>query len=239
MDLAAAQSVLDHLARSICDAQPKIIDEWIQAVERDGRFQAAEHLEKEELEGLLPPIFNALTDMLRAPRSPENIERADEGAKTQGQRRFCQGYRLDELLREQARLRDLVLTEALDFEERSPDFHGFVKRIALQRINRFFDNLMCDSAAQFSTEKDTGVRKQVTEVQTQRAKAQEECRSAEQTNARNLEATDETMARLFAKIDEADAVCDRFGQFSDSMRTMRDLKTNLTEMKHLISELVG
>jgi len=232
MDVQQAHAILERLASYICDSEVKITQEWIEAVSRDGRMEASSRLKVGDLERYLPALFDDLVEMLRAPTRPDSIENAGQDARLHGHERFSQGYRLDELLTELARIREMLLAHVFNFEEQTSTFRGFARRVAFQRINAFFDNMMCDSARQFTSEKDAGLRKNATNAREEKNEAQRERRSSEQRmNLIELSAKD-----LVPRIEAIQAMCNRLEVQTDQ-QTLRDIESNLAQVKKLAQTL--
>lgn len=155
---APSNQVTVELADFLCAREERIIAEWMTLVRRDKRLRASDTITTEQLRDHLPMMFNDLADTLRSDVEPENDEAADANAVSHGHHRWEQGYRLDELLRELARVRLVLLDHILDFEEQEPEFRGEVKRTACRRFHFFFDQMVTRSAEQFVREQQAELR---------------------------------------------------------------------------------
>src|SRR3954447_9028214 len=147
-----------ELAAFLCARQESIIAEWLEAVHRDEHIPASESITAHQLRDHLPMMFNDLADTLRSDVDPEDEIAGHENAITHGHHRWEQGYQLEEVLRELARVRVILLEHILRFEEQQPEFRGEVRRIALRRLYFFFDQMVTRSAAQFVHEQQADLR---------------------------------------------------------------------------------
>gem|GEM_PF-464865 len=199
MDPHQAQSTLEQFAAFLVERQEEITAEWMSGVHADGRVQTSERLSAGELKAHLPQLFENLADLLRSPADFEAKKDAGDNARTHGALRFEQGYRVDELLREMARIRGILIVQTLGFEEQNPAFAGVVKRVALQRLHGFFDDLICDSAVQFVRDQQVDLRE---DVSVARAHANEahQGRSAAREDVQKLQEVDATRLRLLRTV---------------------------------------
>src|SRR5438270_10020459 len=94
-----------ELAAFLCARQESIIAEWLEAVRRDERIPASESITAHQLRDHLPMMLDDLADTLRSGADPERELAGNENAITHGHHRWEQGYRLEEVLHELARIR--------------------------------------------------------------------------------------------------------------------------------------
>lgn len=186
VDPAQAQQVLEKFVKFLCDRRDVIAEEWAASIHRNGRLQTPEMLTAEELRQHLPALFDNLADVLRTPANRTIQNQADENARVFGRQRFGQHFRLDELVREIAVIRTALITQEAAFADQTPDFQGMVRRVALQRLHGFFDNMLADAAAQFTQEQQGGLRQDLATARKntdrergERVDAQTELRDAE------------------------------------------------------------
>jgi signal transduction histidine kinase len=207
MDPHQAQTTLDAFATFLSARREAIGAEWMRGVHSDGRLQNSERLSASELKAYLPQLFGNLADLLRSPANFSAQKDAGENARIHGSLRFAQGYRLDELLRELARIRAVLIAHTLVFEEQTPGFVGIVKRVALQRLHGFFDEMICDSAGQFAGAQQTGLRVDLDAARTNAAQAREgrqdaqDERSAAQEDIQKLQEVDAHRLRLLRTVE--------------------------------------
>jgi signal transduction histidine kinase len=206
MDPHKAQATLEQFATFLSARREEIATEWMNGVQSDGRLQNSERLSASELKAHLPRLFGNLADLLRSPANFAAQKDAGENARIHGTLRFEQGYRLEELLRELARIRAVLIVHTLVFESQTPAFTGMVKRVALQRLHGFFDELICDSAAQFTGDQQAELRGDVdaaranaSQARESRREAQEE-HSAAQGDIQQLQEVDAKRLRLLRTV---------------------------------------
>jgi signal transduction histidine kinase len=124
----------------------EIVSEWMKAVQEDPQIPDADRLTLAALEDHFPDILADLIAALRNPALPDDSE-TRQTAREHGGRRLRQGYRLDEVLRELARIRELVITRILRYcEERTLPA---LRTETEERTRRFFDTIVATSAQQF------------------------------------------------------------------------------------------
>jgi len=126
---------------------------WIAAVDRSAEITSSNDLTYRQLLDHLPHICDELADLLQkapgdAPASPVAPD-----AATHGQKRWEQGYRLDEVIREVCLLRRNIFDRWVpEFAENNPGFTGEPERAAARVIHDFFDEVIVDSTVQFVLE---------------------------------------------------------------------------------------
>ena len=144
------------LAGQLESERNEVVSEWMAAVREDPEIPNADHLTLGALQDHLPQILVELVEALRKP--PQDLQDAPEPRQTareHGKMRWRSGYRFDELLRELARIREIILARAREyFNERN------TSRACTEvekQIRRFFDVIIVSSAQQFMDEQQAEV----------------------------------------------------------------------------------
>jgi signal transduction histidine kinase len=142
----ARQSLADWL-----DARrDRIVADWMQAVAEDKHIPNADHLTMSMLQDHLPEMFAEFIVTLREPAPEAADADASRTGHAHGKTRWRHGYRLDEVLRELARVREILLARIRQFcDERRADL---LRDEAEVRTRHFFDRVVAASARQFMTE---------------------------------------------------------------------------------------
>jgi signal transduction histidine kinase len=91
---------------------PDLMIEWADAVRDDPEIAATDHLTLTMLRDHFPQMLGELVEMLRTPAADPHVSEVREVGREHGKTRWRHGYRLDEMLRELARMRTLVLRRA-------------------------------------------------------------------------------------------------------------------------------
>lgn len=142
---AQSQQILESFVKFLCDRREMIAAEWVSLIHRNGQLQTPEKLASEELKEHFPALFDDLADALQNPADERAQGQAHEDARSHGRKRLEQNYRLEELVREIAAKRTALITQITAFEEQTRGFEGTVKRVVLQRLHGFLDNLVAVS----------------------------------------------------------------------------------------------
>jgi signal transduction histidine kinase len=118
----------------------------MRAVSSDENIPSADRLTMTTLQDHFPEMLRELAEAVREPRKSD-APAARETGSAHGRARWRSGYRIDELLRELARIREMVLKEIATIEpgEVSDEVRGNLNRTVLV----FFDTIAATSARQF------------------------------------------------------------------------------------------
>jgi len=94
------------VAAYLAENRDRITAEWMDAVRDDSQIPAADRLTRTALEDHFPAMLDELVVALKRPdQEVEGKEIRETGAE-HGKARWRSGYRLDEVLRELARIRE-------------------------------------------------------------------------------------------------------------------------------------
>jgi signal transduction histidine kinase len=126
---------------------------WVESVARSAEIASSDDLTYRQLLDHLPELLRELGGILKRPDVPAIREQAARDASAHGHKRWQQGFRLAELIREICLLRNDVLDVWLDaFAAENAAFEGEARNIAARMVRRFFDDVIIDSTAQFAEE---------------------------------------------------------------------------------------
>ena len=131
----------------------EITRHWVTAVDRSPEVEASEDLTYRQLLDHLPQLCDELGAMLTAPHA-DLIENATARySRTHGRKRWKQGYRLEEVIREVCIIRNDFLGRWFEAYESEFGRMGAEARRSSHRIvQRFFDNVIVGSAVQYVEE---------------------------------------------------------------------------------------
>jgi hypothetical protein len=137
----------------------QILQSWIAAVDKHPNISTSDNLTYTQLLDHLPELCTELAALLKQPNAEEVKREARQDARAHGWKRWRQGYRLEELIREICLIRrnfiDTWLT-AFAAEERRFDFDA--QNVARRVVECFFDNLVIEATVQFVEEYQETVR---------------------------------------------------------------------------------
>ncbi|HEY2680544.1 MAG TPA: RsbRD N-terminal domain-containing protein [Candidatus Udaeobacter sp.] len=137
----------------------QILQSWIAAVDKHPNISTSDNLTYTQLLDHLPELCTELAALLKQPNAEEVKREARQDARAHGWKRWRQGYRLEELIREICLIRrnfiDTWLT-AFAAEERRFDFDA--QNVARRVVECFFDNLVIEATVQFVEEYQEAVR---------------------------------------------------------------------------------
>ncbi len=131
----------------------EITRRWVTVVDRSPEVASSEDLTYRQLLDHLPQLCTELASLLRQPGDEGLRDLARHDATAHGRKRWQQGYRLEELIREICLIRRNFFETWPDaFAQVNPSFSGASRRKADQILSRFFDNLIIDSTVEFVEE---------------------------------------------------------------------------------------
>ena len=180
-NIATSTETISELARLgefILTNQEEITRRWVTAVDRSPEVPASEDLTYRQLLDHLPAICAELAFTLKQPGAPEIRHRIAQDASAHGRKRWQQGYRLDELIREICLIRRNFLDTWLDeFAAANSSFDNETRDRAGRIVHRFFDEVIIDSTVQFVDDQKEEVRRIQSELSTIKGAAASEAKS--------------------------------------------------------------
>jgi hypothetical protein len=148
------KKVLSDLGDYLLAHREEIVGEWLRAVEQDPDISSVGHLkDKEALRDHLPGLCRNLAELLKSPRSDQTRTEVSRAARVHGKYRWLQGYRLEEVIREASIVRRIISYDWLDaYARKVPKLNSRTRRAAENIIHHAVDDIISDSAEQFSEE---------------------------------------------------------------------------------------
>lgn len=137
----------------------QILKSWITAVDQHPSISTSDNLTYTQLLDHLPELCTELAALLKQPDAKEIKREAKQDARAHGWKRWRQGYKLEELIREICLIRrNFIDTWLKAFAATDPSF-GFEAQNAAQRVvEGFFDNVIIEATVQFVEENQEAVR---------------------------------------------------------------------------------
>jgi len=135
----------EFIARHLETNRERIISDWLKVVQADDQIPSADALTMTALKDHFPDMMTELVSSVRQGGVAGNDDEARETGRDHGRARWRNGYRLDELLRELARVREIVIAEVAVIRDVSEG----ARRKAMNSIRLLFDSIVAASALQF------------------------------------------------------------------------------------------
>ena len=132
----------------------QILQSWIAAVDQHPNISTSHNLTYTQLLDHLPELCTELAALLKQPNAQEIKREARQDARAHGWKRWRQGYKLEELIRELCLIRrnfiDTWLKAFAGVDERF-DFNA--QNAARRVVESFFDNVIIEATVQFVEER--------------------------------------------------------------------------------------
>ena len=137
----------------------QILQSWIAAVDQDPNISTSDNLTYTQLLDHLPELCTELAALLKQPDAREIKREAKQDARAHGWKRWRQGYKLEELIREICLIRrNFIDTWLKDFATVDKGFDLEAQNAARRIVEGFFDNVIIEATVQFVEEHQEAVR---------------------------------------------------------------------------------
>jgi signal transduction histidine kinase len=147
----------------------EILRSWIAAVDRHPDISASDNLTYTQLLDHLPELCSELAALLKQPGAESVKKEAKRDAKAHGWKRWRQGYKLDELIREVCLIRRHFIDTWLPaFAATDARFDVKAQNGARRVVERFFDNVVIEATVQFVEENQQAVRQMKARLRAQK-----------------------------------------------------------------------
>ena len=131
----------------------RILQSWIGAVDQHPDISTSDNLTYTQLLDHLPELCTELAALLKQPNARDIKREAKEDARAHGWKRWRQGYKLDELIREICLIRQDFNERWLKaFADTNASFDVNAQNAARQVVECFFDNVIIEATVQFVEE---------------------------------------------------------------------------------------
>lgn len=168
--------ILAGFADFVLSHREEILRSWVATIGRHPNISASDNLTYTQLLDHLPELCTELGALLKLPEAKEIRKEVRLDAQAHGWKRWRQGYKLDELIREICLVRqDFINTWLLPFSRRNDRLDIEAHNGTWQIVERFFDNVIIEATVQFVDEHNKAVREVNAALCTKkRASAEEE-----------------------------------------------------------------
>src|SRR3954468_3950648 len=158
-DTATTLSAVAEFGQFVLTNQDQITRRWVGVVDRSPEVAASEDLTYQQVLDHLPQLCTELGLVLKHPDATSIRREAKRDAGRHGRKRWQQGYKLQELIREICLIRNELVGNWLNvFARNRPSFDLASRELARQLVQRFFDDLIIDSTLQFAEEQTEAIR---------------------------------------------------------------------------------
>ena len=155
----------------VSNKREEILQSWIAAIDRDPKISTSDKLTYTQLLDHLPELCAELAALLKKPNADDVKKDAKDDAKAHGWKRWRQGYKLDELVREICLVRHDFIENWLEkFAAINPDFDSNAQNGARRVVERFFDNVIIEATVQFVREHRQAMRQATAQRRAERKK---------------------------------------------------------------------
>ena len=141
--------VSEELAAYLLKNKDGIAEQFAAVVRLDPRIQTADTLPKEEVLDHIPALLESLAIELTLPEAASHDCPTVENARAHGLHRWQQHYRLDEILREYALLRQVIMFRIVQFEKVQL-FEPEDRHSAARTLHDLIDEVMIVSTSEFA-----------------------------------------------------------------------------------------
>jgi signal transduction histidine kinase len=137
----------------------QILQSWITAVDQHPKISTSDNLTYTQLLDHLPELCTELAALLKQPNAQDVKREARQDARAHGWKRWRQGYKLDELIREICLIRrNFNDTWVTAFAARNELFDVDAQNVARRVVECFFDNVIVEATVQLVEEHQGAVR---------------------------------------------------------------------------------
>jgi signal transduction histidine kinase len=137
----------------------QILQSWIAAVDQHPNISTSDNLTYTQLLDHLPELCTELAALLKQPHAREIKREARQDSRAHGWKRWRQGYKLEELIREICLIRrDFIDTSLKAFADTNAHFDVDAQNAARRVVESFFDNVIIEATVQFVEEHQQALR---------------------------------------------------------------------------------
>jgi signal transduction histidine kinase len=143
----------------------QILQSWIAAVDRHPNISSSDNLTYTQLLDHLPELCTELAALLKQPNAHDIKREARRDARAHGWKRWRQGYKLEELIREICLIRrNFNDTWLKAFAATNAHFDVNAQNAARRVVEWFFDNVIIEATVQFVEEHQQALRQLNTQL---------------------------------------------------------------------------
>ena len=136
----------------------QILQSWIAEVDQHPNISTSDNLTYTQLLDHLPELCTELAALLKRPNAQEIKREATQDARAHGWKRWRQGYKLEELIREICLIRrNFIDTWLKAFAAVDEFFDVDAENAARRVVESFFDNVIIEATVQFVEERQEAV----------------------------------------------------------------------------------
>jgi signal transduction histidine kinase len=149
-----AAPAIAKFADFVLAQREQILQSWIAAVDRHPNIFTSDSLTYTQLLDHLPELCAELAGLLKEPNAQEIKQEVRHDARAHGWKRWRQGYKLEELIRELCLIRrDFIDNWPKAFAAIETRFDVDSQEAARRIVEGFFDNVIVEATVQFVEER--------------------------------------------------------------------------------------
>ena len=163
----SARPIFGGFGDFVLSHRDEILKSWIATIDQHPNISASDNLTYTQLLDHLPELCAELAVLLKQPNAKEIKREAKRDAQAHGWKRWRQGYKLDELIREICLVRrDFIDTWLPAFSATNARFNIDAQNCTRRVLDAFFDNVIIEATVQFVDEHDQAVHQMNTGLRT-------------------------------------------------------------------------
>jgi signal transduction histidine kinase len=232
------------IAERLKAQRDRIVAAWMEAISRDEKIPSSDRLTTAALRDHFPEMLQELIGHLQDAGETGDDSPTRQTGRAHGAGRWRSGYRLDEVLRELARIREIVLAEITTLC--GDQVSVTTRDDAILTTRRFFDTIAATSAQQFVRAQDAEVILRSTQLEhayDQAAAAAGQLRLVEESRLSLIRAVNYELRNALQPVSfAADAllretdpaqrpeISQQLGAVADRLQTMLDRLTKLSKV---------
>jgi signal transduction histidine kinase len=147
------------LATFVLAHREQILQSWIATIDNHPNISTSDNLTYTQLLDHLPELCTELAALIKQPDAKEIKREARQDSRAHGWKRWRQGYKLEELIREICLIRrNFNDTWLKAFAAKDVRFDVDAQNAARRVVERFFDNVITEATVQFVEEHEQALR---------------------------------------------------------------------------------
>src|SRR5215468_9596236 len=141
----SARPIFAEFGDFVLSHRDEILKSWIATIDQHPNISASDNLTYTQLLDHLPELCTELAALLKQPNAHDIQREAREDARAHGWKRWRQGYKLEELIREICLIRRNFNDAWLKaFASENEGFDSGSQNVARRVVENFFDNVIIE-----------------------------------------------------------------------------------------------
>lgn len=232
---AQPDRIIATLSSFLRDRKDEMVNRFIEAIRIDPEIASSEKLTRGRLVDHLPKLLDELCLLLIETNNEQQKAATATTSRLHGKYRWLDGYRLDELIKEIAILRKILLTEYVAaFSYQNRDFSTEAKSAAKYQIHEFFNNLIINSAQQYAEESEQAANR----YRCQLEEANQQLAALDKSRLQLMRTVSHEMGNFLNAIVGAGSLLATNDDLATREKMYAMLKRNTVDMRLLLDQLL-